>query len=64
MRDKFEETQVVIDLNKKLDLRVEGGQIKEMLPPHSKGDVGIKSRGKIDFLTKYRGYTHFYVSKF
>lgn len=64
MNDKFEETKVVIDLNKKADLRVEGGQIKEMLPPHSKGDVGIKSRGKIDFLIKYKNYTYMYVSKF
>lgn len=67
----YTEQQVVEALNKKMDLRVRNGQIQE-LKTHpigkgstpAKGDVGIKSRGKIDFLTRYLDYTHFYVDKF
>lgn len=58
----YDEQKVVADLNKKSDIRIANGQVREL--SKGKGDVGIKSRGKIDFLTKYLDYTHFYVEKF
>lgn len=64
------ENEVVTQLKKKSDLRIIGKQIQELMrdPPEggtlSKGDVGIGSRGKIDFLVKYCGYAHFHVVKF
>ncbi len=56
--------QVAEQLGKKHDLRIVGNTIQELLPPASKGDVGIKSRGKMDFLRKYRGFRHLYVKDF
>lgn len=64
MAKDYVEHQVVQGLEKKHDLRVVGNTIQELLPPASKGDVGIKSRGKIDFLKKYRGYRYEYVKEF
>jgi len=58
----YEEQKVVKDLQKKHDLDINGKQIRELRD--GKGDVGIKSRGKIDFLIKYCGYVHFMVIKF
>lgn len=70
MSRNYNEAQVVDALNKKHDLKVKNGQIME-LKTHpgkggtpSKGDVGIKSKGKIDFLTRYCDFTHFFVEKF
>jgi hypothetical protein len=65
-----QESVVVAQLKKKFDLDITGKQILELkrFPGEkgtpSKGDVGNKSRGKIDFLVKYCGYGHRYVSKF
>lgn len=58
----YQEDDVVQSLRRKADLRVVGRQIQEL--KKGKGDVGIKSRGKIDFLVKYRGYSHFLVDDF
>lgn len=58
------EHEVVKSLNKKHDIGIFGTKIMELQPPYSKGDVGIKSRGKIDFLRKYLGYTHIWVDEF
>jgi len=57
----YVEHEVVAQLRKKADLDIVGKQIQENNGPSCKGDVGIKSRGKIDFLIKYCGYTHFFV---
>lgn len=57
----YVEHEVVRQLNKKSDITIVGKQIKEL--SKGKGDVGIRSRGKIDFLVKYCGYVHFFVSK-
>jgi len=58
----YTERDVIDALNRKVDLRVQNGQIRELIS--GKGDVGIKSRGKIDFLVNYLDYVHFYVEKF
>jgi hypothetical protein len=58
----YKEEEVVAQLNRKSDLRIEGRQIKQL--SQGKGDVGHGSKGKIDFLTKYCGYVHFYVKDF
>lgn len=70
MAKEYVEWRVVDQLNKKHDLRVKGKQIMELMNnpgkggTPSKGDVGIKSKGKIDFLVNYCNYTHFFVPKF
>lgn len=60
----FNEYDLVARLQRKNDIRIEGTVIKELTREKSKGDVGIKSKGYIDFLTKHRGYTHYYVTGF
>lgn len=64
MAKDYVEHEVTALLEKKHDLRIVGNTIQEILPPASKGDVGIRSRGKIDFLKKYRGYRHVWVTEF
>ncbi len=64
MAKDYLEHEVVEKLERKHDLRVVGNTIQELLPPASKGDVGIKSRGKIDYLKKFRGYRHVWVKDF
>ncbi len=64
MNDKYNEHQAVESLSRKHDIRVLGNTIQEILPPHSKGDVGKGSRGKIDFLRKYKGYRFVWVTEF
>lgn len=59
---EYNEFEVVEQLKKKADIRIKGKQIMEMI--QGKGDVGIKSKGKIDFLVHYHHYVHFFVSKF
>lgn len=60
----YEEKEVVAQLKKKHDLRIEGRMIQELTRKFSKGDVGNKSNGKIDYLTRYCGYTHVFVDSF
>lgn len=62
----YVEEEVVFQLNNKHDIRIApmSKQIQELQPPYAKGDTGIHSRGKIDFLINHKGYVHFYVSKF
>ena len=60
----YREYEVVAQLKRKADLDIEGKTIRELTRNHSKGDVGIKSKGKIDFLTKYCGFVHYYVDSF
>lgn len=63
-RKDYVEHEVVKSLEKKHDIRILGNMIQELLPPASKSDVGIGSRGKIDFLRRYRGYRHVWVKEF
>lgn len=58
----YDERKVVNELTKKADIRITGKQILELRD--GKGDVGNASRGKIDFLVKYCGYTYSHVNKF
>lgn len=58
----YNEDEVLQALRRKSDLRVVGKQIQELR--EGKGDIGNGTRGKIDFLTKYCGYSHFYVKDF
>lgn len=58
----YEEEDVVHRLRKKQDLYIHGKQIQHL--ENGKGDVGIGSRGKIDFLVKYCGFVHMYVDEF
>ena len=64
-KKNYVEHEVIAQLQRKQDLHiiVEGTskRIVENRPPESKGDVGIKSRGKISFLVNYCGF--FYESK-
>lgn len=59
----YTEETVLVSLRRKADIRIVGKQIQE-LSDHGKGDVGNGTRGKIDFLIKYHGYTHFFVREF
>lgn len=63
-RKDYVEHEVLDSLKKKHDLRVVGNTIQELMPPSSKCDVGIGSRGKMDFLIRYRGYRHIWVKDF
>jgi len=60
----YKDFEVIQSLEKKHDIRIKGNTIEELLPPASKRDVGKGSRGKIDFLTIYRGYRHIWVTEF
>jgi len=60
----YTEDQVLMALRGKADLRIVGKQIQQLTEGRAKGDVGNGTRGKIDFLTKFCGYTHFYVKDF
>lgn len=59
----YQEHEVVAQLSKKNDIQFEG-HIIEILAHNGKGDIGIKSKGKIDFLTNYKGYVSVRVAKF
>lgn len=62
----YTEMEVLGQLKRKADLQIRGKQIQENINPSkgAKGDVGIKSRGKIDFLVNYLGYVHIFVDEF
>jgi hypothetical protein len=64
MAKEFTEEQVLADLRRKSDIRVTGKQIQELKREKSKGDVGIKTKGKIDFLCGHHSYTHIFVTEF
>lgn len=61
----YNEHEVVNQLKEKADLVINSTLkiVYEIVPPHAKGDVGIKSRGKISFLRKYCGYRHLQVTE-
>lgn len=60
----YQEYDVVKALTKKQDIRIQGKQIQELSGKGARGDVGIKSRGKIDFLCIHRGFVHMFVPEF
>lgn len=66
----YDEATVVDSLNRKHDLKANHYKktIQELKTnssgTQSKGDVGIKTKGKIDFLVNYKGWNHFFVNKF
>lgn len=64
MAKEYREYEVVEQLNRKSDLQVANRQIKEVVGKEAKGDVGIKARGKIDFLTQYCDYSYVRVDSF
>lgn len=63
---KYDEDQVVRQLNLKQDIRIDSqqGVITILMMPHAKCDIGIKSKGKIDFLVHHRNYQLFWTQKF
>lgn len=60
----YKDFEVIATLERKHDIRIVGNTIQELMPPLSKCDVGIKSRGKIDFLKRFRGFRHIFVKEF
>lgn len=60
----YVEHEIVNQLNRKADLRIIGKQIQELTDERAKGDVGNSTKGKIDFLVNFCGYSHFYVKEF
>lgn len=63
---QYNEETVVRQLNQKSDILIPRDRkvVYMLFGPQAKGDVGIGSRGKIDFLHKYLGYTTSWVSSF
>lgn len=63
---KYDEETVVRQLQQKHDIRIDTqqGMISCLLMPWAKGDIGIKSKGKIDFLINHRDYKIQFTPKF
>lgn len=64
MKNRYNELDVIKDLEKKHDIRVQGHNIWCLRGEKAKCDVGIKSKGKIDFLVTYCSYFFSFISKF
>lgn len=62
----YQEETVVNQLNQKSDILIprDRKMIYMLFGSSAKGDVGIKSKGKIDFLHMYCGYVTSWVSSF
>jgi hypothetical protein len=60
----YEEQKVVDQLKRNPDLDIQGKVIRELTRENSKGTVGIKTKGKLDFLSRNHGYVHYFVDKF
>ena len=58
------ESEVVVSLNEKHDIKIIGGSIYCLYGERAKCDIGNKSKGKIDFLTEYCGYRLLWVDEF
>ena len=60
------EHEVVASLKQKHDIYfpTQFRQIQILKGKDAKGDIGIKSRGKTDFLVNFCGYSRIFVSKF
>ena len=63
---KYDEDTVIRQLNLKHDIRIDTqqGVIGILLMPWGKCDIGIKSKGKIDFLVNHKNYKIFFTPKF
>lgn len=68
MSRNYDPQRVIAELNRKHDIHIEpndngiGGVIKLLHGSHAKGDIGLKSKGKIAFLENYEGYRKQWVS--
>lgn len=62
----YDEATVIKQLSAKHDVRinVQTGTISILRNPYGKGDLGIKSKGKIDFLVNFKGFNTFFTTKF
>lgn len=58
------ESDIANRLSKKNDIRIMGRNIYCLHGSKARGDIGIGSKGKIDFLTKYCGYSLIWVDEF
>lgn len=65
-KSKYEEQTVLAQLAKKHDINIPRGgkNIQLLFGNMAKGDIGIKTRGKLDFLTNYCGYVASWTTKF
>ena len=63
-KGKYDESTVVSQLQQKHDIRIQGNNIFCLRGSEAKCDVGIKSRGKIDFLVNFCGYFFTFVNSF
>ena len=64
MAKNHTEGSAVLALKDKNDIQIVGHEIQILTGKAQKGDLGIKSKGKIDFLTKNHGYVVVLVDKF
>lgn len=60
----YVEHEVVAQLKKKHDIQISNGVISILTGNAAKNDIGIRSKGKIDFLRKYCKYAVATVRKF
>ena len=64
MRKDYQEGTVVAQLREKNDIQITGNEIQILTGATQKSDIGIKSKGKIDFLQKAHQYRVVKVDKF
>jgi len=60
----YVEHEVVVQLKKKHDIQISNGIVSVLTGNSAKNDIGIRSKGKIDFLRKYCKYVVVTVRKF
>lgn len=62
----YQEDQIVRQLRKKADINIPADTkyVELLFGSGAKGDIGIKSKGKIDFLRKHCGYTVYWTTRF
>lgn len=60
----YVEHEVVASLKKKHDIQISNKNVMVLVGSNAKNDIGIMSKGKIDFLQKYCGYSVITVRKF
>lgn len=61
---KYNELVVVDQLRKKHDIRFHGNTILVLRGREAKCDLGIKTKGKIDFLVNFAGYVLSFTTTF
>lgn len=62
----YDEHRVILQLNQKNDIIVKAidSTVNVLTGTKHKGDIGIKSKGKTDFLVKYCGYRLVFTRSF